>query len=811
MAAPEATIWGPIVNDMARLGLYITTSSTATQTTATIDIWLYTKYSVSDTSNTLYYADQQSNPTTSHGSVNIQTTSNNAWNELNQVRIANGIKVTHSRGTSDVNWTFGAKLTGVEYVGATMLVSTTWKAPALQKYTVSYNANGGSGAPGSQTKWYGKSIKLSSTKPTRTGYSFQGWATSSGGSVAYQPGATYSANAGVTLYAIWKANTYTVSYNANGGSGAPGSQTKTYGVTLKLSTTKPTRTNYNFMGWGTSPSSTTVAYAAGANYTANAGITLYAIWQLAYKPPRLTNLSVDRCTSDGTLEEEGTYARVRFNWSCDRTVSSVKIEYKTSTASTYTAITVTASGTSGAVDKVIGGSFSTDLTYNVRVTVADSGGNIIGYGDVAPTEYLIDVRPNGVAIGKPAEKANTFEVDYQIEHNRLVKNKGGTWVHWTSGTEGAAGYFRICRIKINSQYANTPIKITFVQRGIPTAVDLYILFSNAANADPTLQYFRFVGTGNTSEYIVKSSTSTWDVYVKKMETYDSIAVIEYSTNFSHMGNGDEGSKVEIEWTSDQVSTLPAGYQQAEDFLAAVIAGRAPASHNHQYVSTVNTLRFATDWMGFYGSAANAVSGTSRKGWIGYNGGTNMEFRNEAGGAMRFYTEDIILLGLNADNSMQVGGTRRNSGENTTIWGYTVQFNGGGGGVKTNATIQNVSDRRMKDNIEDIPDEFISVWKDLMPKIFTWNELADNGEMRKQFGLIAQDVIEVFTKHGLDYREYGFVSTYDKDGIEYFTVAYDHYHMLTALTVRRQQAEIDELKSQMQEVRKLILKGEESLC
>ena len=811
MAAPEATIWGPIVNDMARLGLYITTSSTATQTTATIDIWLYTKYSVSDTSNTLYYADQQSNPTTSHGSVNIQTTSNNAWNVANQIRIANGIKVTHSRGTSPVNWTFGAKLTGVEYIGSTVSVSTTWQAPALQKYTISYNANGGSGAPGSQTKWYGKNITLSKVKPTRAGYSFQGWSTANDSSVEYQPGATYSGNANLSLYAVWKANTYTVSYNANGGSGAPGSQTKTYGVTLKLSSTKPTRTNYNFLGWGTSASSTTVAYAAGANYTANAGVTLYAIWQLAYKIPRITNLSVDRCTSDGTASEEGTYARVKFNWACDRTVSLIKIEYKARSASSWISSSVAASGTSGTVDQVIGSALDVDISYDIRVTVADSGGGSSYAASLASGKYLIDVRPNGVAIGKVAENANMLEVDYQTEHNRLVKNKGGTWVHWTSGTEGASGYVRICRIKINSQYANTPIKITFVQRGIPTAVDLYIMFSNADNADPTLQYFRFVGTGNASEYIVKSSTSTWDVYVKKMETYDNIAVIEYATNFAHMGNGDDGSKVEIEWTSDQVSTLPAGYQQAEDFLAAVIAGRAPASHNHQYITTANTMRFATEWMGFYGTAANAVSGTSRKGWIGYNGGTNMEFRNEAGGAMRFYTEDIILLGLNADNSMQVGGTRRNSGENTTIWGYTVQFNGGGGGVKTNATIQNVSDRRMKDNIEDIPDEFISVWKDLMPKIFTWNELADNGEMRKQFGLIAQDVIEVFTKHGLDYREYGFVSTYDKAGVEYFTVAYDHYHMLTALTVRKQQAEIDELKSQMQEVRKLILKGEESLC
>ena len=43
-------------------------------------------------------------------------------------------------------------------------------------YTVSYNANGGSGAPSSQAKQYDKTLTLSSIKPTRAGYTFKGWA-----------------------------------------------------------------------------------------------------------------------------------------------------------------------------------------------------------------------------------------------------------------------------------------------------------------------------------------------------------------------------------------------------------------------------------------------------------------------------------------------------------------------------------------------------------------------------------------------------------------------------------------------------------
>jgi uncharacterized repeat protein (TIGR02543 family) len=73
--------------------------------------------------------------------------------------------------------------------------------------------------------------------------------------------------------------TYTVSYNANGGTGAPAAQTKTHGVTLTLSSTRPTYTGKTFLGWATSPNATTAQYQPGGSYTANAAVTLYAVWQ----------------------------------------------------------------------------------------------------------------------------------------------------------------------------------------------------------------------------------------------------------------------------------------------------------------------------------------------------------------------------------------------------------------------------------------------------------------------------------------------------------------------------------------------------
>lgn len=304
---------------------------------------------------------------------------------------------------------------------ATKNVSFSVSVPAWTSYAIKYNANGGSGAPGNQTKWKDQTLTLSTTKPTRTGYTFLGWSTSSSAtSSTYLAGGSYTANAAATLYAVWKAITYTVKYNANGGTGAPGNQTKTYGKTLTLSSTKPTRTNYNFKGWGTSASSTTATYSAGGSYTANAGVTLYAVWTLAYTKPRITNLSVTRCNSSGTNTDEGQNGLVSFKWACDKTVSSIVVKWKLSSASSWSSVTVSATGTSGTVSQVIGSNtLSIENTYDINVTVTDGGGSSYVITNLTSMKFSIDLKSGGtgVAFGKAAETDNLAEFAYQAKFN----------------------------------------------------------------------------------------------------------------------------------------------------------------------------------------------------------------------------------------------------------------------------------------------------------------------------------------------------------------------------------------------------------
>lgn len=297
------------------------------------------------------------------------------------------------------------------------LLAVTWQ------WTVSYNANGGSGAPASQTKTYGSNLTLSSTKPTRTGHTFLGWSTDKNATTAtYQPGGLYTSNSGATLYAVWKINTYTVSYDANGGSGAPGSQTKTYGATLTLSKTKPTRTNYNFKGWSKDKSATSPTYSAGGVYTEDAAVTLYAVWELAYWAPKITDVFVHRCTNTGVNDEEGLYAKVDFKWECCQILGANNVK-----SITVDSKTVSVSGTTGSVSAVVGGNYSIDEYYRIPIVVVDSKNGTSTYDTyIESYSFTIDFKAGGkgVAFGMPA-KEDGFHVNFPSHFYEAIKCYAG--------------------------------------------------------------------------------------------------------------------------------------------------------------------------------------------------------------------------------------------------------------------------------------------------------------------------------------------------------------------------------------------------
>ena len=155
-----------------------------------------------------------------------------------------------------------------------------------EAYTVTYNANGGAGAPAAQEKYYNKALTLSSVIPTRTGYTFLGWAASSSAtSASYQAGSAYNANADINLYAVWQANTYTVTLdNNNAVTAGTAAVTAAYDSDMP-SAVMPVKTGYTFGGYydgenGTGTQYYTADGASARTWDKTSAATLYADWTI---------------------------------------------------------------------------------------------------------------------------------------------------------------------------------------------------------------------------------------------------------------------------------------------------------------------------------------------------------------------------------------------------------------------------------------------------------------------------------------------------------------------------------------------------
>lgn len=158
-------------------------------------------------------------------------------------------------------------------------------------YSVAFNANGGTGAPATQYATQGKATKISKTEPTRDGYDFLGWATSSTATTAeYPAGAKFTPTANSTLYAVWEAATvtYTITLNANGGTFSDGNVTISYEVEEGevfsiplLSFADQTFEGKMLLGWALSSNSIDVDYETIDTITPTSDMILYAVWGLA--------------------------------------------------------------------------------------------------------------------------------------------------------------------------------------------------------------------------------------------------------------------------------------------------------------------------------------------------------------------------------------------------------------------------------------------------------------------------------------------------------------------------------------------------
>ncbi|MCI8527740.1 MAG: BppU family phage baseplate upper protein [Lachnospiraceae bacterium] len=156
---------------------------------------------------------------------------------------------------------------------------------------------------------------------------------------------------------------------------------------------------------------------------------------------------------------------------------------------------------------------------------------------------------------------------------------------------GSNGFIHICQIKITNQYANQPIEFKILQR--ERSGEIHLQFKSISGIDPDISYLR--KTGNIDAYMVKSTTSVWNLYVKKAEGYDNISVTELRKG------GYMDSHVTIEWKNVMVTSLPSGYITA---VTEEYNGNAKSATSAAKLSSKKSIggqEFdGTENIGFYG-------------------------------------------------------------------------------------------------------------------------------------------------------------------------------------------------------------------
>ena len=285
-------------------------------------------------------------------------------------------------------------------------------------YTISFNKNSttATGSKESVSCVYGTSCVLGQNTFTNNGYTFAGWNTKADGS-----GTTYTTSAlnltaingnTVTLFAIWSADTYSISYDLKGGSVS--SNPTTYNIeTPTFSLNIPTRSGYTFAGWTGSNGSTpqnTVTITKGstgnksytANWNKNASSLTITLSQETYTYDKTAKTPTVTVKDGSTTLVEGVDYDVAYNNNINAGTANVTITMRNTENANHDATYV--------------GSTTKNFTINKKTVTVTAENKTMNYGDSAPTYTSII---SGVISG---DTAYTGSVSY------TVKNSGGTTV-----------------------------------------------------------------------------------------------------------------------------------------------------------------------------------------------------------------------------------------------------------------------------------------------------------------------------------------------------------------------------------------------
>lgn len=308
-------------------------------------------------------------------------------------------------------------------------------------YTVSYNANGGSGAPSSQTKTCKVDLTLRSTKPSRSGYTFDGWSSSSNGSAGYYPGGIYKDDKNITLYAVWEKDVYSLSLSKNSGvsriyyrEGTSGSYTSSSGNVSINNITSGTKYYYYGTAYsGYEMNSCTSSSPCSVTVNSNVSRTLYAS-EIAVEDDTYM-FTLNRGTGvDKMYYREGSSGS--YTQSYGYSVLMTSIDYGTTyyyygTASSgYTMDSCTSSSPCSV-------RITSDVTRTLSASSNSSGGSS---GGGSSSVYGIYYQANGSNVtGLPSTQYKDPGVAITLSSNRPSRS-GYTFKGWSTSSSGGVEY-----------------------------------------------------------------------------------------------------------------------------------------------------------------------------------------------------------------------------------------------------------------------------------------------------------------------------------------------------------------------------------
>ncbi len=245
------------------------------------NVTLYAKWTAVVTYTVTYNA----NASTTGGDVPVDT---NKYVAGATVTVLNNPRSLAKAGYTLSGWNTASNGNGTNYsANATFVMGaanvTLYAKWTANSFTITFNKNdaAATGSMATQSILTGSSANLSSNGFYKPGYSFNGWATSASGSVAFGNSASYlMGTSNVNLYAKWMANPYTITFDKNdvAATGTMANQTYNCDSTAALTDCGFSKTGWTFAGWATSANGN-VVYTNKFNYKMDTtNITLFAKW-----------------------------------------------------------------------------------------------------------------------------------------------------------------------------------------------------------------------------------------------------------------------------------------------------------------------------------------------------------------------------------------------------------------------------------------------------------------------------------------------------------------------------------------------------